>query len=51
MKTPFKEPAARSIGLAGRVARTFIDSKLTPLLVIASVLSGAFALLLLPREE
>jgi multidrug efflux pump subunit AcrB len=40
-----------SLGLAGRVARTFIDSKLTPLIVIASVLLGAFAVVMLPREE
>ena len=39
------------LGLAGRVARTFIDSKLTPLIVIASVLLGAFAVVMLPREE
>jgi multidrug efflux pump subunit AcrB len=39
------------LGLAGRVARAFIDSKLTPLIVIASILLGAFAIVLLPREE
>ena len=39
------------LGIAGRVARTFIDSKLTPLIVIASVLLGAFAVIMLPREE
>ncbi|MEK7781643.1 MAG: efflux RND transporter permease subunit, partial [Verrucomicrobiota bacterium] len=39
------------IGLAGRVARAFIDSKLTPLVVIASILLGAFAVVMLPREE
>jgi multidrug efflux pump subunit AcrB len=39
------------LGLAGRVARTFINSKLTPLIVIASVLLGAFAVIMLPREE
>jgi multidrug efflux pump subunit AcrB len=39
------------LGLAGRVARAFIDSKLTPLIVIASVLLGAFAVIQLPREE
>ncbi|MEW5700680.1 MAG: efflux RND transporter permease subunit [Candidatus Zixiibacteriota bacterium] len=40
-----------SQGLAGAFARTFIDSKLTPLLIIASVLLGALAVVLLPREE
>ena len=39
------------LGIAGRVARTFINSKLTPLIVIASVLLGAFAVVMLPREE
>src|SRR6516164_2384489 len=39
------------LGLAGRIARSFIDSKLTPVLVIASVLLGVAAVILLPREE
>ena len=38
-------------GLAGRIADAFIDSKLTPLVVVASVLLGAFAVFMLPREE
>jgi multidrug efflux pump subunit AcrB len=38
-------------GIAGRVAHAFIDSKLTPLIVIAAVLLGAFAVVMLPREE
>jgi multidrug efflux pump subunit AcrB len=40
-----------SLGLAGRIARTFIDSKLTPLIVLTSILLGAAAVWLLPREE
>lgn len=40
-----------SAGLAGRLARSFINSKLTPLIIIAAVLLGAAAVLLLPREE
>jgi multidrug efflux pump subunit AcrB len=39
------------IGLAGRVARAFIDSKLTPLLIAASLAVGGLALLATPREE
>ncbi|HWB97117.1 MAG TPA: efflux RND transporter permease subunit, partial [Bryobacteraceae bacterium] len=39
------------LGFAGRVARAFIDSKLTPLVVITSVLLGVAAICLLPREE
>jgi hypothetical protein len=41
----------RSSGVAGRIARAFIDSKLTPLIVVAAVLLGVAAIVLLPREE
>ncbi len=43
--------SASHLGIAGRIAAAFIDSKLTPLVVIASVLLGAAAIVLLPREE
>ena len=39
------------LGVAGRVARLFVDSKLTPLIVVISVLLGLFAVIMLPREE
>ena len=42
---------SHAMGLAGRIAGAFIDSKLTPLIVVASVLLGAAAVVLLPREE
>lgn len=42
---------SHQFGLAARLVRFFIDSKLTPLVVIASVLLGAGAVVLLPREE
>lgn len=45
------EPSKQHPGIAGRIAAAFIDSKLTPLVVIASVLLGAAAVVLLPREE
>ena len=45
------ESSARVHGLAGRIAAAFIDSKLTPLIIIASILLGAAAVWLLPREE
>ena len=45
------EPSNPHLGIAGRIAAAFIDSKLTPLVVIASVLLGAAAINLLPREE
>ncbi len=38
-------------GPAGRIASYFIDSKLTPLIIIASVLLGLAAVIALPREE
>ena len=44
-------PEPQPHGLAGRIAHAFIDSKLTPLIIIASVLLGAFAVFMLPREE
>ncbi len=51
MKADSANSSAEHLGLAGRIARAFIDSKLTPLIVIASVLLGLLAVLLLPREE
>ena len=44
-------PAGETLGVAGRIARGFINSKLTPLVVITSVLLGLAAVILLPREE
>ena len=38
-------------GMAGKIARFFIDSKLTPLVVVASLLLGIAAVVALPREE
>ena len=38
-------------GTAGKIARFFIDSKLTPLVVVASLLLGFAAVVALPREE
>jgi len=38
-------------GLSGRIARAFIHSRLTPLIVIASLLLGLFAVFVTPREE
>ena len=45
----FPDPA--KYGFAGRMAALFIDSKLTPIVVAASLLLGFFAVLMLPREE
>ena len=51
MSTDSSKPDSARLGIAGRIARAFIDSKLTPLLVITSILLGAAATWLLPREE
>ena len=39
------------LGLSGLLTRTFINSPLTPLLLMAAIVAGAIALLSLPREE
>lgn len=38
-------------GAAGKIARFFIDSKLTPLVIITSILLGIASVIALPREE
>ena len=38
-------------GVAGRLAATFIASKLTPLLIVGSIALGAFAVVSLPRAS
>ena len=43
--------AGRPLGPAGRFAKGWISSKLTPLLIGAALLIGAFAVWKLPREE
>ncbi len=43
--------SAPPYGVTGRLASIFIDSKLTPIAIIASILLGLFAVLQLPREE
>jgi len=46
-----RETDDRKLGLAGRLAKGFLRSKLTPLLVLASLLLGLLAVWLTPREE
>lgn len=41
----------KGIGISGIIAKAFIRSKLTPLIVLASLLLGLFAVLVTPREE
>lgn len=40
-----------TLGFAGRIARNFIDSKLTPLIVGASLILGIYSIIATPREE
>ena len=39
------------LGLAGRLARAFLNSKLTPLFIVTSLAIGIFAVAVIPREE
>jgi len=40
-----------ALGIAGRIARYFLESRLTPLLALVLILLGGFAILVTPREE
>ncbi|MFN7941001.1 MAG: efflux RND transporter permease subunit [Thermoanaerobaculia bacterium] len=51
LEAPRRRRGEKPPGLAGRVASAFLDSKLTPLLVVAGLLLGGFAVLATPREE
>jgi multidrug efflux pump subunit AcrB len=39
------------MGISGRIARFFLESRLTPLIALAALLLGAFAVFVTPREE
>ncbi|MGE5171687.1 MAG: efflux RND transporter permease subunit [Rudaea sp.] len=39
------------MGISGRIARFFLDSRLTPLVALLALLLGLFAVLVTPREE
>ncbi len=39
------------LGIAGKLARAFLNSKLTPLVVVGSLVLGVFAVMAIPREE
>ena len=49
MATPEKRPPELSI--AGSIAQAFVNSKLTPLIILFAIGIGVFATLQLPREE
>ncbi len=40
-----------NLGLAGKLAHAFLNSKLTPLFIAASLALGVFAVAIIPREE
>jgi len=42
---------ARSLGISGRVAQAFLNSKLTPLVTVASLAVGLLGIMATPREE
>ncbi len=41
----------QNLGLAGKVAKAFLNSKLTPLFIISALAIGTFATMVIPREE
>ena len=41
----------QDLGIAGRLAKSFLNSKLTPLFIAASLALGVFAVAIIPREE
>jgi multidrug efflux pump subunit AcrB len=45
------ESSKHKLGLAGRLAKAFINSKLTPLFIVAALSLGIFAVAIIPREE
>jgi len=48
---PKPENPARVLRLAGHIAHIFIQSKLTPLIIVGALLLGTFSILQTPREE
>jgi len=40
-----------NLGISGQIAKAFIQSKLTPLIILASIILGIFAVVVTPREE
>ena len=49
--TPNPSAPQRALRLAGRIAHVFIQSKLTPLVIVGALLLGVFSILQTPREE
>src|SRR5579863_3903400 len=45
------KPGPSGLGMAGRLAHAFLNSKLTPLFVVASLALGILSVAVIPREE
>ena len=43
--------APKSLGISGRIAKSFLQSPLTPLIALVALLLGIFAVLITPKEE
>ena len=41
----------QTLGISGRIAKSFLTTEITPLLAIVGLLLGLFAALVTPREE
>ena len=48
---PSASVGGHDLGLAGTIAKTFINSPVTPMLLIATLLSGVMGLIFTPRQE
>lgn len=46
-----KTSGIHGLGMAGRLAHAFLNSKLTPLFVVASLALGILSVIVIPREE
>ena len=44
------DSGSHGLGLAGRLAQTFLNSKLTPLFIVASLALGVFAVAIIPAR-
>ena len=52
--TPPSPPTSRSssnMGISGRIAKSFLQSQMTPLIALIAFLLGLFAVMVTPREE
>jgi len=50
-KSKLPEPGNHDLGLAGNVAKAFINSPVTPMLLVATLFIGIMGLIFTPRQE